>query len=264
MAKLQWDQAGEKFYETGVEQCALYFPEKNDTTGKIEYKNGVAWNGLTKISEKPTGAETTSLYANDAKYINLVSGEDFEASVEAYTYPEEFEECDGSKTLTYHPTTGSDVVAKGVSVGQQARKSFGLAYKTKIGNDVDGNDHGWKYHLIYGATCSPSEKDYQTINDSPEAITFSWEMKTTPVNVEGMKPTACLTIDTTQLEDAAAAKLPNLEKTLYGGTESGEDPTLPMPDEVAAILYGSNNSNENKSAESKPVMEKPIRNKHNN
>ena len=214
MSKLVWDQSGERFYETGVKNGVLYIP----TSGV--YSKGVAWNGLTAVTESPSGAEATALYADDIKYLSLMSAEEFGATIEAYTYPEEFAECDGSASL-----------ANGVSIGQQARKTFGLSYKTTIGNDVDGNDHGYKLHLIYGCLAAPSEKAYATINDSPEAITFSWEVTTTPVNVTGHKPTACITIDSTK---ADPTKLAALEAKLYG-SETVEA-SLPLPDEIAEMF----------------------------
>lgn len=209
MSRLAWDETGKKLYETGVENGVLY-PINSDG----EYKPGVAWNGLTSISESPSGAEATALYADDIKYLNLYSAEEFGATIEAYTYPDEFALCDGSAELS-----------TGVRVGQQARKVFGLAYKTLIGNDVDGQDHGYLLHLIYGAMCSPSQKQYQTVNDSPSAITFSWEVKTTPVNVTGLKPTASITIDSTKVD---AAKLAALEAKLYG-TDAGDVYTAVTP-----------------------------------
>ena len=196
MSKIVWDQTGAKLYETGVKNAVLYVA--NGAT----YENGVAWNGITGITESPSGAETTSLYADDIKYANLVSAEEFGATIEAYTYPDEFKQCDGSKDI-----------ATGVVIGQQDRKSFGLAYKTTVGNDTDGNAHGYKLHLIYGCTASPSEKSYATINDSPDAITFSWEIKTTPINVTGYKPTATVIIDSTK---ADPTKLAQLEAKLFG------------------------------------------------
>lgn len=217
MAKLVWDKTGERYYETGVKNGVLYV---YDSTGK-KYGTGVAWNGLTAVTESPSGAEATALYADDIKYLNLMSNEEFGATIEAYTYPDEFAECDGSASL-----------ATGVMVGQQKRKTFGLAYKTTVGNDVDGNDYGYKLHIIYGCLAAPSEKAYATINDSPEAITFSWEVTTTPVEVgEGFKPTASITIDSTK---ADAAKLATLEGQLFG-TES-EEPTLPLPDAIETIF----------------------------
>lgn len=216
---LVWDQTGEKTYETGVKQGVLY---SMATTGenKGKYPLGVAWNGLTKVSEKPTGAEATDLYADDAKYLSLMSAEKFEASIEAYTYPDEFAECDGSAEI-----------ADGVFIGQQDRKTFGMVYVTTYGNDVAGDKYGEKIHIIYGAKASPSEKGYSTINDSPEAITFSWELKTTPVAVTGMKPTASLVIDSTK---ADSTKLAALKKVLFGDTNT--DPRLPLPDEIAEMM----------------------------
>lgn len=215
MAKLVWDKTGERLYETGVSHGVLYV---QDSTGA--YPTGVAWNGLTAVTESPSGAEATPLYADDIKYLELRSAEEFGATIEAYTYPTEFEACDGSAEL-----------AKGVTIGQQDRKTFGLCYRTIVGNDVKKNDLGYKLHLIYGATASPSEKGYQTVNDSPEAITFSWEVTTTPINVDGFKPTSSLTIDSTKVDKS---KLDALEAKLYGA-ESAEA-TLPTPDEVAAIF----------------------------
>lgn len=212
---LVWDQTGERMYETGVSKGVLY-PQSSSGT----YPLGVAWNGLTAVTESPSGAEATPLYADDIKYLNLMSAEEFAATVEAYMYPDEFAECDGSASLV-----------EGVSVGQQKRKAFGLCYRTTLGNDVDGNDHGYKLHIIYGALAAPSEKGYSTINDSPEAITFSWEIKTTPVNVTGLKPTATVTIDSTKVDPT---KLAALEKVLYGSEEA--DPRLPLPDEIKSIM----------------------------
>ena len=218
MAKLVWDKTGERLYETGVKQGVLYPMDANGA-----YPKGVAWNGLTNVTESPSGAEATALYADDIKYLNLMSNEEFGGTIEAYTYPDEFAECDGSASL-----------ATGVYIGQQARKTFGFCYRTTIGNDVESNAHGYKLHLVYGALASPSEKAYATINDSPEAITFSWEFSTTPVNVTGFKPTACLTIDSTKVD---AEKLAALEKILYGD-DTGESATarLPLPDEVAQVM----------------------------
>lgn len=215
MPKLTWDNIGERLFETGVKQGVLY-PIQSD--GK--YTKGVAWNGLTAVTESPSGAEATPLYADDIKYLNLLSNEEFGATIEAYTYPDEFAECDGSAELV-----------TGVMIGQQKRKVFGLCYRTTIGNDVDGNDHGYKLHLIYGCLAAPSEKAYSTINDSPEAITFSWEVTTTPVNVKGFKPTSQITIDSTK---ADPTKLAALEAVLYGGTET--EAKLPLPDEVATLM----------------------------
>jgi len=214
MSKLTWDASGERLYETGVKQGVLY------VMGSNGYGNGVAWNGLTAITESPSGAESTPLYADDIKYLDLRSTEEFGATIEAYTYPDEFAACDGSASL-----------ADGVSIGQQARKMFGLCYRTTVGNDTDGTDHGYKLHLIYGATASPSEKAYETINDSPEAITFSWEITTTPVSVTGFKPTASITIDSTKADPTCLAAL---EAKLYGGENS--EPTLPLPDEVKTLM----------------------------
>lgn len=217
MAKLVWDKSGERYYETGVKNGVLYV---YDTTQK-KYGTGVAWNGLTAVTESPSGAEATALYADDIKYLNLLSTEEFGATIEAYTYPDEFAECDGSAALS-----------EGVMIGQQKRKTFGLAYKTTLGNDTEGNDYGYKLHIIYGALAAPSEKAYATINDSPEAITFSWEVTTTPVEVTGHKPTASITIDSTK---ADAVKLATLEKKLFGDDSEGV-PTLPLPDEIAQIF----------------------------
>lgn len=214
MSKLVWDQTGERLYETGVKYGVLYVQE--GTT----YPKGVVWNGLTAVTESPSGAEATPLYADDTKYLNLISAEEFGATIEAYTYPEEFAVCDGSAELV-----------KGIYIGQQARKTFGLCYRTAIGNDVENNDHGYKLHLIYGALAAPSEKAYATINDSPEAITFSWEVNTTPVNVTGHKPTASLTIDSTKVD---AEKLAALEDILYGSAEI--EARLPLPDEIAELF----------------------------
>lgn len=215
MSRITWDQSGERIYETGVKQGVLY-PQASGGT----YPTGVAWNGLTAVTESPSGAEATALYADDIKYINLMSTEEFGATIEAYTYPDEFAQCDGSAALT-----------DGVVIGQQARKAFGLCYRTTVGNDVDGNDYGYKLHIIYGALASPSEKAYATINDSPEAITFSWEITTTPVSVKGFKPTATIAIDSTKVNKE---KLKSLEDILYG-TETDE-PRLPLPDEIATLM----------------------------
>ena len=217
MAKIEWDKTGERLYETGVKNGVLYVQEAG------AYPKGVAWNGLTAVTESPSGAEATPLYADDIKYLNLLSAEEFGATIEAYTYPDEFAECDGSASL-----------ADGVMIGQQARKTFGLCYRTAIGNDIDGNDHGYKLHIIYGALAAPTEKAYATINDSPEAITFSWEVTTTPVNVTGAKPTASITIDSTK---ATPEKLAALEKILYGDTEV--EARLPLPDEIKQIFTAS-------------------------
>lgn len=214
---LTWDQTGERLYETGVQKGVLYVQEGG------AYPKGVAWNGLTAVTESPSGAEPTALYADDIKYLNLMSNEEFGATIEAYMYPDEFGVCDGSASLV-----------EGVSIGQQARKAFGLCYRTTVGNDTDGNEHGYKLHLIYGALAAPSEKAYATINDSPEAITFSWELTTTPVAVTGHKPTACLTIDSTKVSEAAMAAI---EAALYGSAE--KEAYLPLPDEVKTIIEGA-------------------------
>ena len=215
MAKLVWDQSGQRFYETGVKNGVLYVQDESGA-----YPKGVAWNGLTAVTESPSGAEATPLYADDIKYLELFSAEEFGATIEAYTYPEEFEACDGSAEL-----------AEGIVIGQQARKAFGLCYKTVIGNDVKGNDLGYKIHLIYGCKAAPSEKAYQTINDSPEAITFSWEVTTTPVNVDGFKPTSTLVIDSTKVD---AEKLAAIEAKLFGS--ESEEASLPLPDEIVDMM----------------------------
>ena len=214
MSKFVWDQTGERFYETGINHAVLYLKVSK------EYPKGVAWNGLISVTENPSGAEPTPIYADNIKYLNLMSAEEFGATIEAYTYPDEFAQCDGSAEI-----------ATGVMIGQQNRKVFGLSYKTALGNDVDGTDYGYKLHLIYGALAAPSEKGYSTINDSPEAITFSWEVTTTPVSVTGFKPTASITIDSTKVD---AAKLAALEAILYGDTET--EARLPLPDEIAVLF----------------------------
>ena len=219
MAKLIWDNTGKRFYETGVKNVALYVFD--NTSGAKKYKDGVAWNGVTAISESPSGAEPTALYADDKKYLNLLSAEEFAASIEAYTYPDEFAECDGSASL-----------AEGFTIGQQARSKFALAYKTTIGNDEAGNSLGYKLHIIYNCLAAPSEKAYNTINDSPEAITFSWEISTTPVTftINGKEySTACITIDS---RTADPSKLAALETKLFGGTEPDSKPTLALPNEI--------------------------------
>lgn len=230
MSRLTWDNTGERYYETGVKQGVLY-PIQPD--GK--YSLGVAWNGLTAVTESPSGAEATALYADDIKYLNLISTEEFGATIEAYTYPDEFAECDGSASL-----------ADGIMLGQQKRKTFGLCYKTTVGNDVDGNDYGYKLHLIYGCLAAPSEKAYATINDSPEAITFSWEVSTTPVNVAGFKPTSQITIDSTKIAEGKKAKLTELEDILYGKNGTGDNgetgatvARLPLPDEIKKLFEGA-------------------------
>lgn len=217
MAKLVWDKTGDRLYETGVKNGVLYIP----TAGV--YSKGVAWNGLTAVTESPSGAEATALYADDTKYLSLMSTEEFGATIEAYVYPDEFAACDGSAEL-----------ADGVMIGQQKRSTFGLCYKTTIGNDTEGNDYGYKLHIIYGAQAKPSERAYASINDSPEAITFSWEITTTPVNVTGAKPTASLVIDSTK---ADPSKLAALEDILYGKDgEPASEPRLPLPDEIKTLM----------------------------
>lgn len=214
MSKIIWDETGKRLYETGVKQGVLY-PQ----TGGA-YPKGVAWNGLTAVTESPSGAEASPQYADDIKYLNLVSAEEFGATIEAFTYPDEFGVCDGSAEIQ-----------PGVIVGQQNRKLFGLSYRTTLGNDTEGTDHGYKLHMVYGALAAPSEKGYTTINDSPEAMTLSWEVTTTPVAVAGFKPTASLIIDSTKVDPA---KLAALELILYGNT--GVNARLPLPDEIAAIV----------------------------
>lgn len=213
--KLIWDKTGERFYETGVNKGVLYPQDANGA-----YPAGVAWNGLTAVTQSPSGAEASPLYADNIKYLNLMSNEEFGATIEAYTYPEEFAVCNGEISL-----------AAGVSIGQQARKAFGMSYQTRLGNDIDGTEYGYKINIIYGALAAPSEKAYSTINDSPEAITFSWEVTTTPVEVTGFKPTASLTIDSTKV---AAEKLAQIEAILYGS--ESEEARLPLPDEIADII----------------------------
>ena len=215
MAKLTWDNTGERFYETGVKKGVLY---PQDSAG--QYPKGFAWSGLTAVTESPSGAEATALYADDVKYLNLLSTEEFGATIEAYTYPDEFAQCDGSATI-----------ATGVMIGQQKRTAFGLSYRTVLGNDVDNNDYGYQLHIIYGALAAPSEKAYATINDSPEAITFSWEITTTPVSVSGFKPTASVVIDSTKVN---AEKLAALETILYGS--ESKEARLPLPDEIATLM----------------------------
>lgn len=216
MAKLIWDKTGERFFETGVNKGVLYPQEASGT-----YPKGVAWNGLTAVTESPSGAEATPLYADNIKYLNLMSAEEFGATVEAYTYPDEFAACNGESSLV-----------EGVTIGQQSRKAFGMAYQTKIGNDIN-NDLGYKIHIIYNALAAPSEKAYATVNDSPEAITFSWELSTTPVEVTGFKPTATLVIDSTKV---SAEGLAALEAVLYGS--ESEEARLPLPDEVLSLVNG--------------------------
>lgn len=219
-SKLEWDATGEHYYETGVRMGVLY-PQVNGA-----YPKGVVWNGLTAVTESPSGADANAIYADDTKYLELRAAEEFGATVEAYTYPDEFAECDGSAEPV-----------KGVRIGQQVRKPFGLCYRTVLGNDDQRDAYGYKIHLIYNATASPSERSYQTVNDSPEAITFSWEMTTTPVAVTGYKNTSCLTIDSTDFKDADATKLAALEEVLYGKGET--EARLPLPDEVISILKGT-------------------------
>lgn len=216
MSKLQWDLTSERLYETGVKNGVLYV---QNTDGS--YADGVAWNGLTAVTESPSGAEATALYADDIKYLELMSNEDFGGTIEAYTYPEEFAACDGSAAL-----------AKGVTIGQQPRRAFGFSYITTVGNDTEGNEFGYKVHIVYGAKASPSEKAYATINDSPEAITFSWEFTTTPVNVDGYKPTAHVEIDSTKVADES--KMTALLELLHGG-ESAEA-KLPTVAEIVTLF----------------------------
>ena len=224
MAALVWDKTGERRIETGVDHCALYVYDPSTKT----YGNGVAWNGITAISEKPEGAEATDLYADNILYLSLLSAEKLKGTIEAYTYPDEFEACDGSAEL-----------AKGVKIGQQDRVAFGLVYRTKIGDDVAGQDRGYKLHVLYGCKASPSEKGYKTVNDSPEAISFSWEISTTPVNVSGAKPTSLLTISSL---DVDPTKLKTLEAKLFGadaqGGQQAAEPKLLLPDEIKAHFAG--------------------------
>ena len=215
---LTWDNTGEKFYETGVDHCVLYLLGSSGG-----YDTGVAWNGITTITESPEGAEAEKQYADNIAYLTMISAEDFKFSIEAFTFPEEFGECDGTNSPS-----------EGLYIGQQSRKPFGLSYRTKIGNDVDAQDHGYKLHLIYGAVAAPSEKAYATINDSPEAISFSWDCTTTPVAVPGMKPTAIITIDSTKVDPA---KLTAFESTLYGADTTA--PKLPLPADVISAFAGA-------------------------
>ena len=219
MAKLVWDKAGEHIYETGVSKGVLYVMSNTPGT----YEKGVAWNGLSSVSESPTGAEVSAIYADNIKYLNLMSREEFEGSIEAYTYPDEFMACDGS---------ASPEDAKGFVVGQQDRKTFAFCYQTKIGNDLNP-EAGYKIHIIYGALASPSERSYETVNDSPEAMTFSWDITTTPVAVTGFKPTAHVELDSTKIEKT---KLEKIEAKLYGTDEPSGEPTLLMPDEIISML----------------------------
>ena len=220
MSRLIWDKIGEKQYEAGAKMGVLY---PIDTKGA--YSLGVAWNGLTAVQEKPSGAEPTALYADDIKYINLISAEEFGATIEAYTYPDEFAECDGSAEI-----------ATGVSIGQQKRKMFGLCYRTALGNDTEGFDHGYKLHIVYNCFAAPSEKGYSTINDSPDVITFSWEVSTTPIEIPGFKPSATITIDSTKTDKT---KLKALEDILYGSEDA--EPRLPLPDELITLMGGETN-----------------------
>lgn len=223
MARLSWDKVGERYYETGVDRGVLYLPDSQGA-----YTTGYAWNGLTTVTESPSGAESNPQYADNIKYLNLISTEEFGGTIEAFTYPDAFAECDGTATPT-----------PGVGIGQQTRKTFGLCYRTKLGNDLDGQDHGYKLHLVYGALAAPSEKAYATVNDSPEAITFSWEFTTTPVEVGQIagvdyKPTSNIVIDSTKVD---AEALETLEEFLYGSV--GSDPSLPSPAAVIAIFSGT-------------------------
>ena len=215
MARLIWDEVGQRFFETGVKNGVLYVQDNDGS-----YKNGVVWNGLTAVTESPSGAEETPLYADDVKYLTLRSAEEFGATVEAYTYPEEFEQCDGSASI-----------ADGVTIGQQARRAFGLCYRTSVGNDIQGQNFSYKLHLIYGCTVAPSEKSYSTINDNPEAITFSWELSTVPVPVDGFSPTASLVIDASKVDEG---KMQQLEDALFGD-ESNEAKLL-LPNEIMELL----------------------------
>lgn len=219
MAKLKWDETGKRLYETGTKMGVLY-PQNEDGS----YPKGVAWNGLMSVTESPSGAEASALYADDAKYLELYSNEEFGFTIGAYTYPDEFAECDGSAEL-----------AKGVNIGQQPRKAFGLSYRTIIGNDTKGSDYGYKLHLVYGAKASPSERSYASVNDSPEALELSWECTTTPVAVTGHKPSAHIEIDSTKIDEG---KLTKIEDILYGkdGGEPATDARLPLPDEIIQIL----------------------------
>lgn len=219
MSAIVWDAVGEKTYETGVKNGVLYLQAANGT-----YTNGVAWNGLTSVSESPEGGDANDIYADDIKYLVLRGVENFGGTIEAYTYPDEFAECDGSASLV-----------SGVTIGQQPRKTFGLAYTTTIGNDTELDSHGYKIHLIYGASASPSDRQYQTINDNPDPINFSWEYTTVPVPVEGYKATSCIIIDSTKFTSTAAqAKLTAFKAILYGGENA--EPRLPLPDEVKSLL----------------------------
>lgn len=217
MARLEWDKTGERLYETGISNGVLYPQETGGT-----YPKGVAWNGLTAVTESPSGAEPTPLYADNIKYLTLMSVEEFGFSIEAYMYPDEFKKCNGEGSLV-----------TGVTIGQQKRNAFGMSYKTILGNDVDGDAHGYKLHLVYGALAAPSEMAHNTVNDSPEAATMSWECSTTPVSVNGFKPTSHLVIDSTT---ADPTKLKALEDILYGSASEGNGPRLPLPDEIATLM----------------------------
>lgn len=233
MTALVWDQVGERRYETGVDLGVLYLP---DASG--DYNTGVAWNGLTTVNETPTGAAATPHFADNIKYLNLVAREEFGCTVDAYTYPDEFSLCDG----TVEPEAG-------VHIGQQSRKLFGLCYRTRLGNDVDGTDHGYKLHLVYGALAAPSQKSYGTINDTPAAIAFSWAVTTTPVAVGGHKPTALVTVDSTRVDPA---KLAALEAILYG--TASDDPRLPLPDEIITLLGGGETNVDLRMAANQPTF----------
>ena len=215
MARLIWDEVGQRFFETGVKNGVLYVQDNDGT-----YKNGVVWNGLTAVTESPSGAEETPLYADDVKYLTLRSAEEFGATIEAYTYPEEFEQCDGSASI-----------AEGITIGQQARRAFGLCYRTSVGNDIQGQNYSYKLHLIYGCTVAPSEESYSTINDNPEAITFSWELSTVPVPVDGFSPTASLVIDASKVD---AEKMQLLENALFGDDQN--EAKLLLPNEILALI----------------------------
>lgn len=216
--RLQWDKVGERTYETGIDQGVLFLHDANGV-----YNEGHAWNGLVTVTEAPTGADAHPQYADNKKYLNLIAAEQFGATIDAFTYPDEFGQCDG----TAEP-------APGVLVGQQTRRTFGLAYRTRLGNDVDGTDHGYKVHLVYGALAAPSQKAFGTVNDTPAAITFSWAITTTPVDVPGMKPAATIVVDSTRV---SAASMTQLEDILYG--TAGADPRLPLPAEVLALFEGA-------------------------
>lgn len=229
MAELKWDQDGARLYETGVRKVVLYVDGSTGT----KYGKGVAWNGVTNIDENPTGAEATPLFANDSKYLNLTSVEEYEGTITAYTYPDEFAECDGSKS-----------VLAGMTIGQQPRKEFGYCYRTAIGNDVDGVEHGYKLHLVYGALAAPSSKSHASINNDPEATEMSWDITTTPVPVKingvTYRPTSVIEIDSTKLDEETKTHLAKLEEVLYGS--SSKEARLPLPEEVYNILSTGNES----------------------